>query len=111
MNGEEDEESPNIFGNNAKALYETYLDVYKKTKESALDYEKMVEDTVGDIIDIYDEVADKQEEFLEKYEHLAKQIERYADLYALAYGEDSYDILSQIGQQQANVLKSQLNQQ
>ena len=111
MNGEEDENSPNIFGNNAKALYETYLDVYKKTKESALDYEKMVEDTVGDIIDIYDEVADKQEEFLEKYEHLAKQIERYADLYALAYGEDSYDILSQIGQQQANVLKSQLNQQ
>ena len=111
MNGEEDENSPNIFGNNAKALYETYLDVYKKTKESALDYEKMVEDTVGDIIDIYDEVADKQEEFLEEYEHLAKQIERYADLYALTYGEDSYDMLSQIGQQQANVLKSQLNQQ
>ena len=111
MNGEEDEDSPNIFGNNTKALYETYLDIYKKTAKSALDYEGMVEDTVKDIIDIYDEVADKQEEFLEKYEHLAKQIERYADLYALAYGEDSYDILSQIGQQQANVLKSQLNQQ
>jgi hypothetical protein len=69
MNGEEDENSPNIFGDNAKALYETYLDVYNKTKDSALDYEKIVEDTVGDIIDIYDEVADKQEEYLKDYEH------------------------------------------
>ena len=111
MNGEEDEESPNIFGNNAKALYETYLDVYKKTKESALDYEKMVEDTVEDIIDIYDEVADKQEEYLKGYEHWVEKFEKFKDMYTLAYGEESYAAISALEKKQGEILQAQTQRQ
>lgn len=111
MNGEEDEDSPNIFKDDAKALYETYLDVYNKTKDSALDYEKMVEDTVGDIIDIYDEVADKQEEYLKGYEHWVEKFEKFKDMYTLAYGEESYAAISALEKKQGEILQAQTQRQ
>lgn len=100
----------NPFGENQKALAEAYQEGYERVKELAQEWQDTEEDIVEKVIDGYDEIADKQDRQLEKYKRLAEELETMADIYALSYGDESYQALSDIGKRQAETLKAQLTQ-
>lgn len=103
--------SDNPFGENTAALKEAYEDALKRAIDLTNDWQELQEDIVDNVIDSYDEINDKQERQMEEYEHIANQLEYLMDIYALSYGDESYKALSDIGKQQAEVLKQQLGQQ
>ena len=101
----------NPFGDNRAALKEAYEDALKRVIELTQDWQDLQEEIIDDIVDGYGEIADKQERQMSDYERLADRMEKFADLYALSYGEKSYKALSEIGNKQAETLKHQLSQQ
>lgn len=100
----------NPFGNNQKALAEAYQEGYERVLELSQDWQDLQEDIIDSVIDGYDEIADKQDRQLGKYTRLADQLEQLADNYALSYGDESYQALSDIGKQQGETLRAQLQQ-
>jgi hypothetical protein len=77
----------------------------------ALEYEKQVEDYRDHIIDAYDDIEDKQNRQIDKFDRIVDKLEQFSDMYALYYGDESYDMMRDILQQQGNTLREQLNQQ
>ena len=100
----------NPFGDNQKALVEAYQEGYERVLELSQDWQNLQENIVEDVIDGFDEIADKQDRQLEKYERLTEELENLADIYALSYGDESYKALTDIGKRQAETLKAQLGQ-
>ena len=101
----------NPFGNNQKAWLETYNEVYKKLEEAASEYQEEEEGVVDTIIDYYDEIDEKQQDYMDQFEQLADKMEWLKDIYSIRYGDESYQALSDIGTKQAEVLQSSLAQQ
>ena len=103
-------EEANPFGDNQAALLEAYENAYKRTLELAEDYRKTVQDTRDDLLDIYDTEEDALDRVMNQYDRLLDNLERIGDTYALYYGDDSYDQILNIMQQQGNTMQSQLDQ-
>lgn len=77
----------------------------------ALEYEKEIEDYRDSIIDTYDEIEDKQDKQIDKFDRIVEKLETFSDMYALYYGDESYNVMRDVLQQQGNTLREQLNQQ
>ena len=101
----------NIFGNNTAALKEAYEEAYNRVHDMLLEQEKWVEDYRDHIIDAYDDIEDKQNRQIDKFDRIVDKLEQFSDMYALYYGDESYDMMRDILQQQGNTLREQLNQQ
>lgn len=101
----------NPFGENTQAWKETYEEVYKKLGEEVSDWESKEKDILDNLIDYYDEVDEKQQNYIDQFEHLADKMEWLKDIYSIRYGDESYQALSDIGTKQAEILKNQLTQQ
>ena len=101
----------NPFGDNQQAWLETYNEVYKKLEEAASEYQEEEEGVVDTIIDYYDEIDEKQQDYMDQFEQLADKMEWLKDIYSIRYGDESYQALSDIGTKQAEVLQSSLAQQ
>jgi hypothetical protein len=58
---------------------------------------------------MYDEAEDGIERQIEAYDRLEEKLERISDTYQLYYGEDNYENIVKIIDQQTNTMESQLN--
>ena len=101
----------NIFGKNTAALKEAYEAAYNKVHDMALEFEKTVEGFRDAMIDAYDEIDDKQNRQIDKFDRVIDELEHFSDMYALYYGDESYDMMRDILQQQGNTLREQLTLQ
>ena len=100
----------NPFGTNVSALYEAYDDARKRTLELFKDYRETIQDMRDAIVDIYDEQEDAIDRNIDNYNRLLDNLERIGDTYQLYYGEDSYEQILNLMQQQGNTMQSQLDQ-
>lgn len=100
----------NPFGTNISALYEAYDDARKRTLELFKDYRETIQDMRDAIVDIYDEQEDAIDRNIDNYNRLLDNLERIGDTYQLYYGEDSYEQILNLMQQQGNTMQSQLDQ-
>lgn len=101
----------NPFGKNTAALREAYEETYNRVHDMLLEQEKWVEDYRDHIIDAYNDIEDKQNRQIDKFERVVEKLEQFSDMYALYYGDESYDMMRDVLQQQGNTLREQLNQQ
>lgn len=101
----------NPFGQNVSALRDAYEEAYNKVADMSKEYEKQVEDFRDHMIDAYDDIEDRQDRQIDKFDRVVEKLEQFSDMYALYYGDESYDMLRDTLQQQGNTLREQLNLQ
>lgn len=101
----------NPFGEDTAALYEAYQDAYDRMSDLALEAEQTWEDLQESIIDGYDEMADREQEQIERYDRLTDRLETIADTHALVYGDDAYENISKIYRQIGDSNLQQLRDQ
>lgn len=97
----------NPFGKNEAALWEAYEDAYKRSLDLFKDYRETIQEFRDDIIDIYDEQEEGIERNIDKYEQTLEELERINDTYQLYYGEESYDNILSIMDQQTMTMQAQ----
>ena len=107
----DDPSSPdNIFGDNIAALEEAY----KASKERVIKYSEEMREDAQDArdyyVDLMDEIEDDIEHQIDGYDSLLDRLEQINDTYQLYYGEDSYDDILNIMDQQSNTMQSKLDQ-
>lgn len=102
-------EEVNPFGNNEAALWEAYEDAYKRATDLFKDWRDTVKDLRDSIIDTYNEQEDAIEDTIDNYDRVLDHLERIGDTYALYYGDDSYDNILAIMNQQGATMQQQLN--
>lgn len=100
---------PNPFGENEAALWEAYQEAYDRSIELFKDWRETVRDLRDSIIDAYDEQEEAIEQHIDEYDRLLDHLERMNDTYSLYYGEDSYDGILAIMDQQGSTMQQQLN--
>ena len=101
----------NPFGQNVSALRDAYEEAYKKVAKMSEEYEEQVEDFRDHVIDAYDDIEDRQNRQIDKFDRIVEKLEKFSDMYALYYGDESYDMLRDTLQQQGNTLREQLTLQ
>lgn len=100
----------NPFGDNIAALQEAYKTLYEATLKQAEEERERVQKARDKYIEVADDIQDGIERHIDGYDRLLDKLERINDTYQLYYGEDSYDGILDIMDQQANTMSSELDQ-
>lgn len=108
MNGTNTESNP--FGKNAAALKDAYKDAYERVKKLQEDFDKTVEAARDARIKLMEQQADEVDYVIDGYDRILDRLEKVSDTYTLYYGEDSYNDILKIMQQQGDIMQIQLNQ-
>ena len=108
IDGTSTEDNP--FGDNVNALWEAYEDAYNRTLETMKDARKVAQQTRDDIINYFDDQEDALDRIVDHYDRISDHLQTVRDTYTLYYGEDNYDQILQISQQQGATLEAQLQQ-
>ncbi len=108
MDGTNTEDNP--FGKNEAALLEAYKEASEQLKDLADNWDDWVEELRDNYIDMADQAGDAIERQMDAYDRLQDKLEQISDTYQLFYGEDSFENILKIMDQQANTMENQLQQ-
>lgn len=100
----------NPFGENSAEYYEALKEAYESYIEGVLEAEQLYYDQINDVIEGYDDIVDRISDRMEKYARLTEQLDHYASMVEMVYGEEDYDKLLALKRANQDVLESSIKQ-
>ena len=100
----------NPFGENSAEYYEALKEAYESYIEGVLEAEQLYYDQIEDVIEGYDDIVDRISDRMEKYARLTEQLDHYASMVEMVYGEEDYDKLLALKRANQDVLESSIKQ-
>lgn len=100
----------NPYGEDSAKFFEDFGEIYQTVIQDLLDVESAYYDQIDDVIDGYDDIADRISKRMESYAHLSEQLDHYASVIETIYGDEDYDNLLKLKRANQDVLESSITQ-